>query len=94
MFQEAYSVSDDIYKSIGETLVAIAPADAETVEVDAEISPEGDHCKLLFDYTDVSGQKKWFLPTTAKVDSDLLKQLVKLRLFFDETTFIRATSHG
>jgi hypothetical protein len=57
------------------------------VEVDAEISPEGDHCKLLVDYTDVSGQKKWFLPTTAKVDSDLLKQLVKLRLFFDENNF-------
>lgn len=87
MLLEAFGVSDEIYNAIGEILASIAPAGAETVEVDAEISPEGDHCKLLFDYTDVGGQKNWFLPKTAKVDSDLLNLLVKLRLFFDENNF-------
>ncbi|MCO7620094.1 hypothetical protein [Pseudomonas guariconensis] len=77
------SVDDEIYQGIGEVLVAISPADAEVVLVEAELSPEGDHCKLLFDYLDLSGTKQWFLPSSVKVDSDLLHLFVRLRNFFE-----------
>ncbi|URD43843.1 hypothetical protein M6G63_06200 [Pseudomonas sp. BYT-5] len=77
------SVDDEIYQGIGEILVAISPADAEVVLVEAEFSPEGDHCKLLFDYLVPSGTKQWFLPSSAKVDSDLLHLFVRLRNFFE-----------
>lgn len=53
-------MDDEIYQGIGEILVAISPADAEVVLVEAELSPEGDHCKLLFDYLGPSGTKQWF----------------------------------
>lgn len=77
------SVDDEIYQGIGEVLVAISPADAEVVLVEAELSPEGGHCKLLFDYVGPSGTKQWFLPSSAKVDSDLLDLFVRLRSFFE-----------
>jgi hypothetical protein len=77
------SVDNEIYQSIGEILVAISPSDAEVVFVEAELSPEGDHCKLLFDYVGSSGTKQWFLPDSAKVDSDLLDLFVRLRTFFE-----------
>ena len=64
-------------------LAAISPADAEVVLVEAELSSEGDHCKLLFDYVGPSGAKQWFLPSSAKVDSDLLDLFVRLSSFFE-----------
>ncbi|WP_416310905.1 hypothetical protein [Pseudomonas sp. W03] len=77
------SVDDEIYRNIGEILVAISPDDAEAILVDAELSPEGDHCKLLFDYVRPDGGKQWLLPGSAKVDSDLLDLFVRLRDFFE-----------
>ncbi|KTB89715.1 hypothetical protein AO073_27260 [Pseudomonas syringae ICMP 11293] len=74
---------DEIYRGIGEILVAIAPADAQEIILDAELSLENDHCKLLFDYIGENGEKKWFLPETARVDSDLFDLLVKMRVFFE-----------
>ena len=76
-------MDDEIYQGIGEILVAISPADAEVVLLEAELSPEGDHCKLLFDYLVPSGTKQWFSPSSAKVDSDLLHLFVRLRNFFE-----------
>ncbi len=76
-------MDDEIYQSIGEILVAISPSDAVVAYIEAELSPEGDHCKLLFDYVDSSGSKQWFLPSSARVDSDLLDLLVRLRRFFE-----------
>lgn len=44
---------------------------------------ENDHCKLSFDDTAEKGEKQWFIPKTAKVDSDLLDLLLRLRSFFE-----------
>lgn len=76
-------MDDEIYQSIGEILIAISPSDAEVAYIEAELSTKGDHCKLLFDYVDSSGAKQWFLPSSAKVDSDLLDLFVRLRAFFE-----------
>ncbi|RXR08658.1 hypothetical protein [Pseudoxanthomonas composti] len=76
-------MDNKIYEGIGAVLVAISPADAEVVMVEAEISPGEDHCNLLFDYLGPSGKKQWFLPSSAKVDNDLLDLFVRLRNFFE-----------
>lgn len=77
------SEDDDIYREIGKILLSIAPEDAAVVFLEAEISLEEDHCKLLFDYTGKSGVKSWFLPPSAKVDSELLEALARLRGYFE-----------
>ncbi|WP_183131995.1 hypothetical protein [Pseudomonas syringae group genomosp. 3] len=43
-------IDDKIYQGIGEILIAIAPPEAQEVIVEAELSLENYHCKLLFDY--------------------------------------------
>lgn len=77
------STDKDIFQGVGEVLVAISPADAEVVLLTAEVSLEGDHCKLLFDYVDQAGVKQWFMPSSAKADSDLLDLFCKLRRHFE-----------
>jgi hypothetical protein len=39
---------DEIYRQIGQILIDTAPDAASAVIVEAELSPEDDHCKLLF----------------------------------------------
>ena len=73
---------DEIYRSVGQILYDISPSAAQQVIVDAQITPENDHCKLLFDYIGQDGKKQWFLPPSARVDSDLFDLLVKLKAFF------------
>jgi len=73
---------NEIYQSIGEILLAIAPENATVVYLDAQVSPEGDHGKMLFDYDIEGGDTQWFTPESGRVSRDLLLQLVKLRAFF------------
>ncbi|MHC8390868.1 hypothetical protein ACYZTM_23135 [Pseudomonas sp. MDT2-39-1] len=76
---------DEIYLQIGEILLGTAPPSAVEVIVEAEISPEDDHCQLLFDYIDEHGKKDWFSPKSGHVDVGLLKSLVELRKIYKES---------
>ena len=76
---------NEIYQSIGEILLAIAPEHATVVYLDAQVSPEGDHGKMLFDYDIEGGDTQWFTPESGRVSRDLLLQLVKLRAFLRRT---------
>ncbi|MBD8189832.1 hypothetical protein [Pseudomonas viridiflava] len=86
-------IDDEIYQGIGKILVAIAPPEAQEVIVEAELSLEKDHCKL-FDYIAEKGEKQWFMPKTAKVDSDPLDLLVRLRSFLKLQSCIQRENHG
>ncbi|MGF6458220.1 hypothetical protein [Pseudomonas frederiksbergensis] len=76
---------DEIYLQIGEILLGTAPNSAVEVIVEAELSPEDDHCQLLFDYIDGQGKKDWFSPSSGYVDVGLLKNLVELRKIYKES---------
>ncbi|CAM3614781.1 hypothetical protein CCOS865_00355 [Pseudomonas reidholzensis] len=73
---------DEIYQGLGETVRAIAPTHAQWVSVDVELSEQGDHAKLLYDFQVSGGEVQWFMPETARVDHDIRVLLVKLRSFF------------
>lgn len=75
---------DEIYKNIALILMDEAPEGAARVILDAQLSREDDHCKLVFDYVDVSGQTHWFSPRSAMTDSELMNNLVDLRKIFIE----------
>ncbi|ANI61883.1 hypothetical protein ABH908_004883 [Pseudomonas frederiksbergensis] len=47
---------DDIYLQLGQILLDTSPATAMKVIVEAELSPENDHCQFLFDYVDEDGK--------------------------------------
>jgi len=70
---------DEIYRRIGQVLVDEAPESAMTVIVDAELSPEDDHCQLLFDYVDGKGERDWFSPGGVEIDGIVMNSLVALR---------------
>ncbi|WP_192563926.1 hypothetical protein [Pseudomonas gozinkensis] len=69
---------DEIYRRIGQLLMDEAPESAVTVIVDAELSPEDDHCRLLFDYVDGEGERDWFSPSSGEVDGIVMNSLVAL----------------
>lgn len=73
---------DDIYLKIGRVLLDTSPETASKVIVEAELSPENDHCKLLFDYVDQHGNQDWFSPVSVQVDTDLFNCLVELRKIY------------
>jgi hypothetical protein len=75
-------MDDRIYHEMGQILFDIAPQGAREIIVDAEITPENDHCKLLFDFVDEAGKTQWFLPPSGQVDSDIFDLLVQLKQFF------------
>lgn len=72
----------EIYNDIGSILLSSAPEKAVKLILKAELSPENDHCKLLFDYLNTNGEYNWFLPDNSQVDGDLLDLLVELRNYF------------
>lgn len=76
---------DEIYLQVGEILLGTTPHSAVEVIVEVEISPEDDHCQLLFDYIDEQGKKDWFSPNGGHVDVGLLKSLVELRKIYKES---------
>ncbi|MFJ4259076.1 hypothetical protein ACIP01_19240 [Pseudomonas monteilii] len=78
------STDDDIYQGLGEILLAIAPAHATAVYLDAQLSTQGDHAKMAYDYATERGDTQWFMPESARVDAELLLLLVKLRAFFEQ----------
>ncbi|EPV8386192.1 hypothetical protein ACWASM_004954 [Enterobacter cloacae] len=78
------SRDDELYSEIGRILFESAPEDAQKLFLDAELSPENDHAKFLYDYINKQGEKTWFLPGTSATDSLLLKKLVELRNFYIE----------
>lgn len=73
---------NDIYLKIGQVLLDTSPETASKVIVEAELSPENDHCKLLFDYVDQHGNQDWFSPVGVQVDTDLFNCLVELRKIY------------
>ncbi|WP_111454435.1 hypothetical protein [Pseudomonas sp. URMO17WK12:I6] len=73
---------DDIYLQLGHILLDTSPAIAMKVIVEAELSPENDHCQFLFDYVDEDGKQDWFSPVSAQVDSELFDCLVELRKIY------------
>ncbi|WP_455853838.1 hypothetical protein [Pantoea endophytica] len=78
------SRDDELYSEIGRILFESAPEDAQILFLDAELSPENDHAKFLYDYVNEEGVKTWFLPGTPATDSLLLEKLVELRKFYLE----------
>lgn len=76
-------MEDRIYHSLGQLLLNIAPPDAKKIIVEAALTEENDHCRLLYDYITSEGEKHWFLPPSAKVDSEIFDLLVELRRFFE-----------
>ncbi|WP_156115477.1 MULTISPECIES: hypothetical protein [Xenorhabdus] len=45
-------MSDDkLYSEIGRILYESAPDNAQKILLDVELSPENDHAKFLYDYT-------------------------------------------
>ena len=76
------SRDDELYSEIGRILFESAPENAQIILLDAELSPEDDHAKFLYDYVDTKGVKTWFLPGTPATDSLLLERLVELRKYF------------
>lgn len=76
------SSDDELYSEIGRILFESAPENAQIILLDAELSPEDDHAKFLYDYVDTKGVKTWFLPGTPATDSLLLERLVELRKYF------------
>ncbi|WP_232240988.1 hypothetical protein [Serratia plymuthica] len=78
------SRDDELYSDIGRILFESAPEDAQIILLDAELSPEDDHAKFLYDYVDGKGEKTWFLPGTPATDSLLLGKLVELRKYYVE----------
>lgn len=81
------SRDDGLYSEIGRILFESAPGNAQKIYLDAELSPENDHAKFLYDYINNQGEKTWFLPETPAIDSLLLEKLVKLRYFYLEQCF-------
>lgn len=78
------SRDDELYSDIGRILFESAPEDAQMIFLDAELSPENDHAKFLYDFINKQGDKTWFLPGTPETDSLLLEKLVELRCFYIE----------
>ncbi|KJZ63454.1 hypothetical protein [Pseudomonas fluorescens] len=76
---------DEIYLQIGEILLGTAPHSAVEVIVEAELSPEDDHCQFLFDYIDEEGKKDWFSPSSSHVDVGVFKSLVELRKIYKDS---------
>jgi hypothetical protein len=73
---------DDIYLQLGQILLDTSPETAVKVIVEAELSPENDHCQFLYDYVDEDGKQDWFSPVSAQVDSELFDCLVELRKIY------------
>lgn len=90
------SRDDELYSEIGRILFESAPEDAQMIFLDAELSPENDHAKFLYDYADSNGTKTWFLPGSSAADSLLLDKLVQLRKFYIEQNLTngRPVWHG
>lgn len=78
------SREDELYSDIGRILFESAPEDAQMIFLDAELSPENDHAKFLYDYINKQGGKTWFLPGTPATDGLLLDKLVELRRYYAE----------
>ncbi|MER2475088.1 hypothetical protein ABR965_22765, partial [Photorhabdus laumondii] len=78
------TTDDEIYSRIGKVLYEAAPENAIKIFLDAELSPENDHAKFLFDYVDNLGEKKWFVPNSPDVDGKLIETLVELRKYYIE----------
>ncbi|MBP2851797.1 hypothetical protein [Dickeya oryzae] len=76
------SRDDELYSEIGRILYESAPEDAQIILLDAELSPEDDHAKFLYDYVNNEGEKAWFLPDEPSIDRLLLDKLVELRKFY------------
>jgi hypothetical protein len=81
---------DEIYRRIGQILIDTAPDSATAVIVEAELSAEDDHCKLLFDYIDGTGEKDWFSPGSPEVDVGIHKSLIALRKLYKAQNMIAA----
>ncbi|WP_241597604.1 hypothetical protein [Rosenbergiella epipactidis] len=90
------SRDDELYSEIGRILFESAPENAQIILLDAELSPEDDHAKFLYDYVDKKGVKTWFLPGTPATDSLLLERLVELRKYYVENNLNngKPTWHG
>jgi hypothetical protein len=90
------ATENELYLRIGQALYSSAPADAQKILLDAELSPENDHVKFLFDYINTSGKKDWFNPSSGKVDSELMDCLVELRKYYVENNLTngRPAWHG
>jgi hypothetical protein len=73
---------DDIYLQLGKILLDTSPVTAMKVIIEAELSPENDHCQLLYDYVDEEGKQDWFSPVSAQVDVELFECLVELRKIY------------
>jgi len=78
------SRDDELYSEIGRILFESAPEDAQKILLDAELPPEDNHGKFLYDYVDTKGVKNWFLPGTPATDRLLLEKLVELRKYYVE----------
>ncbi|MDE9428223.1 hypothetical protein KKJ06_17730 [Xenorhabdus bovienii] len=75
---------DELYSEISRILYEAAPDDAQTILLDAELSPGNDHVKFLYDYIDESGCKKWYLSPSPKTDRELIENLAMLRKYYVE----------
>ncbi|CNJ74408.1 hypothetical protein [Yersinia aldovae] len=78
------SIENDLYVRIGGVLYNEAPEKAKVILLNAELSPENDHAKLLFDYVDNEGNKDWFSPENPQTDSELMDCLIQLRNYYVE----------
>ena len=90
------SRDDELYSEIGRILFESAPENAKMIFLDAELSPEGDHAKFLYDYINTKGKKTWFLPGTPATDRLLLDKLVELRRYYavNDLTSGKPAWHG
>ncbi|OVZ94939.1 hypothetical protein CBW54_00550 [Yersinia kristensenii] len=78
------SIENDLYVRIGGALYNEAPENARIILLNAELSPENDHAKFLFDYVDNEGNKDWFSPENPQTDSELMDCLIQLRNYYVE----------
>lgn len=76
-------MEDRIYHSLGQLLLSITPPDARKTIVEAELTDENDHCRLLYDYITSDDKKQWFLPPSATFDGEIFDLLVELRKIFE-----------
>lgn len=76
------SRDNELYSEIGRILFESAPENAQIILLDAELSPEDDHAKFLYDYVDTKGEQTWFLPGTPATDRLLLEKLVELKKYY------------
>lgn len=76
------STESELYEKIGGTLYNSSPENAKTIFLDAELSPEGDHVKFIFEYIDDAGNEDCFDPEDDDADNELMDYLIQLRDYY------------